>query len=194
MRSSYIENNIGEILKAYVLGWRPSTLVELGVLDGYSTLAIADGVKEMQLLYGMNTKLIAYDLFDDYQYKHGDQAEVQKLIDEKGLTQYVELRKGDAYKVYEDFSDNSIQFLHVDISNTGDTLLKILELWSPKLIERAIVMFEGGSDERDKIEWMVKYNMTPIKPMLEKNEFINKNYMYGTYYAFPSITVLLKRW
>lgn len=194
MRSSYIENNIGDILKAYVLGWRPSTLVELGVLDGYSTLAIADGVKEMQLLYGMNTKLVAYDLFDDYQYKHGDQAEVQKLIDEKGLTQYVELRKGDAYKVFEDFPDNSIQFLHVDISNTGDTLLKILELWSPKLIERAIVMFEGGSDERDKIDWMVKYHMTPIKPMLEKNEFINKNYMYGTYYAFPSITVLLKRW
>jgi len=194
MRSSYIENNIGDILKAYVLGWRPSTLVELGVLDGYSTLAIADGVKEMQLLYGMNTKLVAYDLFDDYQYKHGDQAEVQKLIDEKGLTQYVELRKGDAYKVFEDFPDNSIQFLHVDISNTGDTLLKILELWSPKLIERAIIMFEGGSDERDKIDWMVKYHMTPIKPMLEKNEFINKNYMYGTYYAFPSITVLLKRW
>lgn len=194
MRSSYIENKYDEVLKAYVLGWRPATLVELGVLDGFSTLALAEGVKEMELLYDMKTKLISYDLFEDYEFKHGNQEEVQKLIDEKGLTNYVELRKGDAYKAHLDFADNSIQFLHIDISNTGDTLRDILTNWNPKLIQRAIVMFEGGSEERDNIEWMKKYNRTSIKKELETNKFINDNFIYGTYYAYPSMTVLLKKW
>ena len=194
MRSSYIENNYGEVLKAYILGWKPTTMVELGVLDGYSTIAIAEAIKEMNYLYQMQSKLIAYDLFEDYEFKHGNKEEVESKIKEAGLQDLVELRKGDAYKVYADFPDNSVQFLHVDISNTGETLRTILELWNPKLIERGLVMFEGGSDERDNIEWMVKYNKPSIKKEIETNKFINDHYMYGTYYAYPSMTVFLKRW
>ena len=194
MRSSYIENNYGEVLKSYVLNWRPTTLVELGILDGYSTIAIAEAVKEMNFLYQMISKLKAYDLFDDYAYKHGSKEEVEKLIIDKGLIDCVEVIKGDAYKVYTDFPDNSVQFLHVDISNTGDTLRDILTLWAPKLIQRGLVLFEGGSDERDHNEWMVKYNKPSIKVEMETNKFINDNYIYGTYYAYPSMTVFLKKW
>jgi predicted O-methyltransferase YrrM len=194
MRSSYIENNYGEVLKSYVLNWRPTTLVELGVLDGYSTLAIAEAVKEMNYLYQMNSKLDSYDLFEDYEFKHGVKAEVEKLIAEKGLTDYVNLVKGDAYKVHENYQDNSIQFLHVDISNDGDVLRNILTLWAPKIIQRGLVLFEGGSEERDNNEWMVKYNKPSIKKEMETNKFINDNYIYGTYYQYPSMTVFLKRW
>jgi len=177
-----------------VLNWRPATLVELGILDGYSTIAIAEAIKEMNFLYQMNSKLKAYDLFDDYTYKHGNKEEVEKLIAEKGLIEYVDVMKGDAYKVYTDFDDNTVQFLHVDISNTGDTLRDILTLWCPKLIQRGLVLFEGGSDERDNNEWMTKYNKPSIKKEMETNKFINENYIYGTYYAYPSMTVFLKKW
>lgn len=194
MRSSYIENNYGEVLKAYVLNWRPSTLVELGILDGYSTLAIAEAVKEMNFLYQMNCKLHSYDLFEDYEFKHGSKEEVEKLIMDKGLTEFVEIHKGDAYKVHTEYPDNSVQFLHVDISNTGETLRTILENWQPKLIERGLVLFEGGSEERDNNEWMTKYNKPSIKKEMETNKFINDNFIYGTYYAYPSLTIFLKRW
>lgn len=194
MRSSYIENNYALVLKSYVLNWRPTTLVELGILDGYSTLAIAEGIKEMNFLYEMNTKLIAYDLFEDYLYKHGSKEEVEERIKAAGFQDLVEIRKGDAYKVYADFADNSIQFLHVDISNTGEVLKKILELWTPKMIQRGLILFEGGSDERDNIEWMKQYNMSSIKQEIESSVFIKNNYLYGTYYAFPSLTVFLRKW
>jgi predicted O-methyltransferase YrrM len=194
MRSSYIENNYGEVLRAYVINWRPTTLVELGILDGYSTIAIAEAVKEMNLLYGMTSKLQAYDLFEDYEFKHSSKEEVEKLIAEKGLSDCVNVLKGDAYKVHTDFSDDSVQFLHVDISNTGETLRTILENWAPKLIQRGLVLFEGGSDERDHNEWMTKYNKPSIKKEMETNKFINDNYIYGTYYPYPSLTVFLKRW
>ena len=194
MRSSYIENNYGEVLKSYILNWRPTTLVELGVLDGYSTIAIAEGIKEMNFLYQMNSKLQAYDLFEDYEFKHGNKEEVEKLLTEKELNQLVDVVKGDAYKVHELYPDNSIQFLHVDISNTGEVLRKIMELWTPKMIQRGLILFEGGSDERDHNEWMTKYNKPSIKTEIETSKFINDNYMYGTYFPYPSMTVFLKRW
>jgi len=40
IRSSYIANNYGELLRQYVIAFQPSSFVELGVLDGYSTLHI----------------------------------------------------------------------------------------------------------------------------------------------------------
>jgi len=194
MRSSYQENNYGEVLKSYILNWRPTTMVELGVLDGYSTIAIAEAVKEMNFLYQMTSKLDSYDLFEDYEFKHGVKEEVEKLLEEKGLKDLVNLQKGDAYKVHELYPDASVQFLHVDISNDGDTLRRITELWAPKLIQRGLIMFEGGSDERDHNEWMTKYNKPSIKKEMETNKFINDNYIYGTYYPYPSLTVFLKKW
>lgn len=193
MRSSYIENNFGLVFKSYVLEWRPVTLVEFGVLDGYSTLNIAQGVKELDKLYGIKTKLISYDLFDDYQFKHGDKEEVEKLLLEQGVSDYVNLIKENAYKVYKDFQDESLEFLHVDISNTGDIIKKIIELWHPKMRGGSLVLLEGGSSERDNVEWMIKYNMSSIKKEIETNEIINKYYMYRTYFKFPSMTVLVKK-
>ena len=148
----------------------------------------------MNFLYQMNSKLQAYDLFDDYEFKHGSKEEVEKLIAEKDLTSCVDIIKGNAYEVYKDYSDNTIQFLHVDISNTGDTLRDILTLWAPKLIQRGLVLFEGGSEKRDNDEWMIKYNKPSIKKEMETNKFINDNYIYGTYWSYPSLTVFLKRW
>jgi len=193
-RSSYITNDFGTLLKNYVIIWKPVGLVELGVLDGYSTIAIAEGLRDIDRLYGVVTKIRAFDLFDDYAYKHGNMEEVQAKIDSAGLSKYVELAQGDAYKVWEQFEDEKVEMLHVDISNTGDTLRDIMQLWHPKLRERCIVCFEGGSQERDEIPWMKDFNKPPIKKELETNQLINDRYIYGVYMRYPSMTVMLKKW
>ena len=200
MRSSYITNNFGELLKQYVMAWQPSSFVELGVLDGYSTTYIAEGIKWLSKFRGYQGRLDAYDLFDDYQYKHGNQQEVQKILVDNGVSQFVNLVKGDAYKVQENYPDmvldqvRGVEFLHIDISNTGKVIHDIMELWHPKIGQRGIVMIEGGSEERDQVEWMQKYNAPSIKDEINSNPLINKYYMYGTYFQFPSMTVLLRKW
>lgn len=201
MRSSYIENDFGGLIQEYVLAWQPSSYVELGVLDGYSTLNIAKGMQKIEKLRGWRPpKLDAYDLFEDYQYKHGNKEEVEKLLKSNGLSDYVNLVKGDAYKVHVNYPDmvldevRGIDFIHIDISNTGKTLREIIDLWHPKIGQRGIVMIEGGSQERDEVEWMKKYNCPSIKDEISSNETINKYYHYGTYFDFPSITVLLRKW
>jgi len=194
MRSSYIENDCGKILKTYVSAFKPSRVVELGVLDGYSTYHIAEGIQRIKETQKWKPPFDAYDLFEDYQYKHSSQQEVQDMLDNKGLGEFVNLQKGDAFEVYKNYDNSKIDFMHVDISNTGDILRKFLELWHPKIAPRCIILFEGGSEERDNIEWMKKYNMPSIKKEIESNPLIEKYYIYGTYYQFPSITMLMRRW
>jgi predicted O-methyltransferase YrrM len=193
MRSSYKESNFGDLLYSLVLISKPVILVELGVLDGYSTSHIAKAVKLLNEQFNIVSKLSAFDLFEDYQYKHGDKEDVLRMLRDSNVDKYVNLLKGDAYKVNDIFADNSIEFLHVDISNTGKVIKDIISIWHLKLKERAVVCIEGGSDERDNIEWMRKYNMSPIKKELETNELINKNYFYSTYQKFPSMTIMIKR-
>lgn len=186
MRSSYIDNNYGKIFQKIILDLRPKVVVELGILDGYSTINIAKALKNF------NAKFDSYDLFEKYKYKHGSKKGVQELIDKENLTFFVNVRQGDAFKVYKNYKDNSIDFLHVDISNTGDTLKKIIDFWNSKLSDVGIIAFEGGSEERDNVFWMKKYKCSSIKKELETNKIIKKYYKYTTLQKFPSLTILKK--
>jgi hypothetical protein len=199
MRSSYIENDYGKLIEEYVFSWQPSSFVELGVLDGYSTTHIAKGIKRLEKLRNFAPKFDAYDLFEDYEFKHGNKEEVEKVLEENNVRKYVNLQKGSAYEVYKNYPDRvddmkGVEFLHIDISNTGKVIHDLIELWHPKIGYRGIVLIEGGSDERDNIEWMKKFNMPSIKREIASNQIINKYYMYATYYKFPSMTVLIRKW
>ena len=185
MRSSYIQNNYGEVFKSIINAFKPQRCVELGILDGYSTSFIAGTLQEI----GAGT-LTAYDLFDGYQYQHGSMAEVtQRLADYKNLT----IVEADAFKVHDRYQSSSVDFLHVDLSNTGEIVRKIMAAWDEKMVQGGVILFEGGTQERDQIEWMVKYQKQPIKPEIEINEIIQRRYVYGTYLKFPGLTMLLKK-
>lgn len=193
MRSSYTTNRYDEALTWMIEGYKPATVVELGVLDGFSTLAIAEGIKRNTERRTGRGKLDAYDLFEDYPYKHGQLPEVKGELFTRGLADYVDLFKGDAFEVHQRYADNSIHFLHVDVSNHGDTVRKIMELWDRKMQVGGVIVFEGGTQERDQVEWMTKFGFPPIKPAIETNEILNSRYVYGTYLKFPGMTVCLKK-
>lgn len=189
MRSSYIKNNYGVIFNALILIHKPRLVVELGSLDGYSTYHIADSLKFNKEKENINSEFFSYDLWGDYQYKHGNYSEVKKMLEQNKVDGYVTLRKGNAFDVHNEFLDGSIELLHVDISNDGEKLINILMLWGRKLSKRGIILFEGGSHERDNIEWMVKYNFPKIKPALESL----KGWEYKVLLPYPSMTLLSKK-
>ena len=193
MRSSYIKNNYGAIFERLVYAFLPSVCVELGVLDGYSTFHIAKGILRAHRCRDHRSHLHAYDLWDDYEFKHGNKSDVESLLVTHELDQYVHLYKENAYKVSDLFCDKSVCFLHIDISNDGDVLKRMVELWHPKLTFGGIIAFEGGSEERDNVDWMKKYEKRSIKDELHRSEFIRKHFRYGTYLSFPSLTILMKQ-
>jgi len=196
MTSSYEKNNYGEVFELITRAAFPRVTVELGVLHGYSTLHICKGLKFLKDHWGADFKFDAYDLFEDYPYNHANMADVRKTLDDNGYKDTVTLHKEDAFEVYKHYENRTISLMHVDLSNTGETVRKIMEQWDQKLVHNGIILFEGGSVERDNVEWMIKYNAPSIRKEMRENPIINRGvgwYAVGTYNKFPSLTMLYKR-
>lgn len=188
MLSSYAQHNYGAVFKAIVSAFQPTTCVELGCLEGYSTVAIAQGLKE-----NGQGHLTAVDLFESYEFRNSPQARTQANIDAAGVSEFVTLRQGDAFTAHELFADNSVALLHVDLSNTGETVKHIMDHWDAKMVQGGLILFEGGTEERDSIEWMTKFSKAPIKQELENNATITEKYVMATYMRFPGLSCLLKK-
>lgn len=196
MRSSYIENNYGNVFKALILAHLPSIVVECGVLDGYSTFNIAHALRANRINKGIESTFVAYDIWENYEYKHGSFKEVATMLREKGLlNHFVNLHYGKAFDMHPNFQDRTVDFLHMDISNDGLVLEKTMIYWGPKISQGGIIAFEGGSVERDEVEWMKKFNKKPIIPELEKllNWQPIPDWSFQVLSEFPSMTLIFKR-
>lgn len=192
MRSSYKKYNYGYVFASMIMVQRPITVVECGVLDGYSTAHIARALKFNHHERGVHSQFFAYDMWENYNYKHGDINKVYELMAKNNLESYVELCYGDAFKVADSFKNGSVDFLHFDISNDGDKLAAMMHYWGEKISEGGIIAFEGGSKERDNVEWMKIYNKKPIRHVLYDSMLINYNWSITVLPQFPSMTLLFK--
>lgn len=186
MRSSYSENNYDSLFEAIAKIYNPELIVECGVLDGYSLLALARGAPD--------ARVVGIDLFDDYEYKHGSKSTIYIRANELNIKN-IELIQKDAFLAAEEFDDNSIDVFHCDISNDGDKLEKILNVWWRKVKKNGLILFEGGSKERDNVEWMKKYKKIPIskfKDSLAFGCYEDGSVEFVTITPYPSITICRK--
>lgn len=191
IRSSYKENDIGKTFRRMVLGYKPVIIVECGILDGYSLYHLAEATKLNSQAKYFKGHVIAYDLFDEYEYKHGNAIDIHNMLTALEVDECVTVLQGDAYKVHENFEDEEVGMLHMDISNDGNTYLKTVELWGPKIEKGGMIILEGGSQSRDQVEWVKKYNKRPIRevlPIIAKT----KKWQVSVIHPFPSLTVLKK--
>ena len=180
--SSYEKNNYGELFYALMRIYQPNKVVELGTKAGYSAYHIARGLKAN----GKGT-LDCYDFWENYEFDS-----VPKSVAEKNLKKFeniVNLRLQDAIGI--DAKYRKIDILHIDLSNDGEKLEKIIPLWIDKV--QQIVIIEGGSDERDNLNWMIKYKKKPIKKWLEDFSRKRDKIEYITFEPFPSVTIFRKK-
>lgn len=173
LESSYYDNNLGKTLYDWVLHLKPKVIIDFGVLKGYSTICMAMACKENG--FG---KVKVYDLFDKYEYNHAKFEELVKTLKEYGLIDWVDIEERNFFDWIKE--PEKFDMLHVDISNTGD----IVDMLWDNLKDNGEVFFEGGSEQRDRVGWMVVYNKKPINKSKAKFEVVNPN--------FPSISRLIK--
>jgi predicted O-methyltransferase YrrM len=131
--SSYEKNNYGDLFYALVRIYKPKKVVELGTKAGYSAYHIARALRA-------NGKghLYCYDLWEKYPF-----SSVPKSVAQKNLRKYediVKFKLNDARKVYK--LHKSVDILHVDLSNEGKILNKIIPAWINKT--RQLIIIEGG--------------------------------------------------
>ena len=173
--SSYKKNDFDEIFKTICQKIKPMNILEIGILDGYSLNSfINHSSKECRIL--------AVDLFEDYKYKNSNYDEIKKrFLQNKN----VEIRHGNFFNEFK--RKNNYDLIHIDISNDGDIFKFALDNYLP--ITNKIMILEGGSKERDSVEWMLKYNKPKINSFLQT---IEDKYQFQIVDKFPSITIFHK--
>lgn len=178
MKSSYNNNDInyGDIIKTILFNRNPQKIVEFGILDGFSLKIFADTFP--------NSNISAFDIFEEFNGNSATSEVYEKFKEYKNvLIQY-----GDFYKKLNDFENKSIDIIHVDIANNGDVYKFAIENYLSKIKDDGILILEGGSEERDNISWMIKYNKPKIQPILK-----TEKYNILTIGKMPSITFITKK-
>ena len=176
MKSSYTSKiDFGDVIATLVFMINPRRIVEFGILEGFSLSRMIESCSD-------DCKIDAYDIFDKF---NGNSA--NKAMIESAFSPRATIHEGDYYKQWELFEDGSIDILHIDIANDGDTYETAIDRYMGKMAVGGVMILEGGSEERDKLDWMVKYNKRKIVPVL-------KGYggRYKTIESYPSMTIIMK--
>lgn len=176
MNSSYKNTlDYSDIFKTICFLKKPKEIVEIGILDGFSLKAIADVCP--------TSNIKAFDIFEDF----NGNASNRNIIEKFQNYSNIEINYGNFYELYKVLPDQSIDLLHIDIANDGQIYEIVFENYISKLRQNGIILLEGGSEERDNIYWMKKYNKNPIQLVIEK--YKNKYEIY-TLEKFPSLTII----
>ena len=177
MKSSYNSNiTFGDLIATITFISNPKKIVEFGILEGYSLKKFIDNSNNECLIE-------AYDLFNDFNGNHSS----LNIIEKFGQYKNVKIEKANFYEKLLDFNDYSIDILHIDIANNGDVYDFIFKNGISKIVKGGYIILEGGSEERDNIDWMIKFNKPKIKPILEK---YSTKYNIFTIQSFPSLTII----
>lgn len=165
--SSYTPNNIGKSIYDIIIKYKPKKIIDFGLLYGYSTVCLAQAVKDNG--FG---EIIGYDLFEEYPYKASDKSIVENNLKYYNLEKYVTLKKMDFNDWIENYNED-FDLLHLDISNNGDIISKIYNKYP-----NSKIIFEGGTEQRDNIEWMIKYDKPKMLSIQSKTNYkiINNNF------------------
>jgi|TARA_R110001606_G_scaffold399203_1_gene581575 predicted O-methyltransferase YrrM len=181
IESSYKKNNLGKTLYDLVIKHKPYNIVEFGCLYGYSTVAMAMALRDLG-----RGKIISCDIWDRYQYKNSTLDIPQSNIQNNNLSKYVEFKEMDFWDWLNNPNSIPFDFLHLDISNTGDIIHDAYSKLKPYIQDGALLAFEGGSYQRDQEEWMIKYNKIPINDVQELTNYQIVNPKW------PSLSIIKK--
>lgn len=183
VHSSYKDHGYGHFFYALARAIRPRRCVELGVLQGFSLLPVAAALRD-----NCAGSIRGTDLFEDYPYRHARHADVENHIRACGLANWSGVTRADALFAHDRHED--IDYLHVDLSNDGDTFRLVFRNWAGKV--RRAILIEGGSADRDQVEWMVKYGRSPIVPAIDELRRAYPDWTIVVLAPYPSLTVAVR--
>ena len=159
------------LLYNFINQLKPKKVIELGPATGATTITMAQSLKDN---IGNTPPIYAghinsYDIWDDKYW--ATQENCQKQINEWGVQEFVTLKHMDFYDWIE--TNEEFDFLYMDIDNDGDKILKLYESVKPQIETGSIVLFEGGSEERDKYVDENVTKMNDVKDKLDYNLLTN---------------------
>lgn len=196
LKTSYKQENLGwtfyALIQSLIKKENP-ICVELGCLEGYSTSFIAHSLNDLD-----KGHLWVVDYFSDpklsknWTHSQSTAPQVQEILCQQKINHRATLLNGDAFVGPKDWitlKDKNIDFLHIDLGNTYDVLNKIFSAWRPFFSKDIVIVIEGGSNERDYVNWMKPKDS--IRDWLL--EQISDKWNYSVIGEIPSLTILRRK-
>lgn len=172
MCSSYSnEVDYGTLIEGLTIAINPSSIVEIGILEGFSLDCLRRGSSP-------ETTIRAFDIFDEFNGNHANKVRVRgKFSDYPNVS----IEYGNFYATHEYLND--VDIIHIDIANNGDVFEYAIQNYLPKLSPKGVLILEGGSEVRDNVDWMIKYTKPRIAPVVAK-------YGLKVLGVHPSLTII----
>ena len=181
MRTSYTDPvNFGDIIRAVTFVVAPRDIMEIGILDGFSLSVFCESRPSGAIVEG-------YDIFDDF---CGNHASFDHLQDKFAGVSGCSIVRGDFYEVFKKKANRSIDIIHIDIANDGDIFRFAFNNYMPKLREGGALLLEGGSEQRDQVDWMIRYSKPPINPVVRE---LSSYYDIQIIGNMPSLTIAKRK-
>lgn len=147
---------------------RPKSFVELGVHAGDSYNAFCQAVKVL------NTETSCYgvDIWKgDEHAGFYEEIVYKQLVDHqkgKGYIQFSNLLRKTFNEALDQFSESSIDLLHIDGLHTYEAVKNDFESWLPKMSERGVIIFhDTGVRERNFGVWKLWEEISAKYPSFE---------------------------
>jgi len=122
--------------------------------------SLKDNIGNTPPIYGGHIN--SYDIWDDRYW--GTQENCQKEINEWGVQEFVTLKHLDFYDWLK--TEEEFDFLYFDIDNNGEKLLTLYEHTKEQIENGSVIIFEGGSVERDKYVTSGLKSMNGVKDIV----------------------------
>ena len=150
--------------------WKPHTVVELGSYYGCSAFAIAQAIKDFQLLsvfYGVDTW--RGDDFTQTDYQQDVYHDFCKVKDACYSDKYVKMLRMTFDEAVSHFRDETIDLLHIDGSHHYEDVQHDFVTWKNKVKKDGIILFHDISP--DKIDGQTMGSCQFWRELTEENPY-----------------------
>jgi predicted O-methyltransferase YrrM len=172
------------VLYSIVSTFKPKTIIEFGTEHGGTAITIGLALKELYETENHIGKVFTYDTFD-FQSKGeiGSNPNYQFALENingynPSVKDFIEVNQGDFFEFNKD-PNKQYDLLYFDIDNDGDKLLEMYENNISNIEQGSIVIFEGGSEVRDNVPWMIEKNKTKMNSVNVPYKLLTPNQKYS---------------
>jgi predicted O-methyltransferase YrrM len=172
------------ILYNIILTFKPKTIIEFGTEHGGTAIVMGLALKELKETENHVGKIFTFDTFN-YQAKGeiGSSPQFQHAKQNienynPSVKEFIEVNQGDFFE-FNDNPNKQYDLLYFDIDNDGDKLLEMYEKNISNIEQGSIVIFEGGSEIRDNVPWMIQKNKTKMNDVNVPYTLLTPNQKYS---------------
>lgn len=180
-----------ETLYSMILDIKPTTIIEYGTEHGGTAIVMGLALKQLYEAEQHKGIIYTYDTFEKQSKGEiGSSPNYNSAItniNSYGLQEYVKVDYGDFFE-FCDRPNKEFDLLYFDIDNDGEKVLEMYNGCLDNIKKGSVVIFEGGSQVRDDVEWMNSLNKVKINSIKDEvgYQLLTPNQKYSCSIIFDS--------